>query len=115
MKPFNITLSGQELTVDSTLKDFQIYSRKSSFIAFIATQADEGKLFIQFNNGNCAIFEGVPKEIIAKAVMADSIGKLYHAELKDKFTAVKLDDNLITVAEAEDDEVLPDEDVFGFI
>lgn len=105
-KPFSIKVSGQDLIVNPVLTGFHIYNRKSSFIAYIATKVvgDIGnQLFIQFNNGAGIIIPDLPREVIAKTVAAVSIGKFFHAELKDHYPVTDVENNCITVAVEEED------------
>jgi KTSC domain len=106
---FETTVNGKTVTCDPNLKGFKIFKKQSSFINYFATHhvnKDGGDLFIQFNDGNCAVFFAVPKEVLDLSETSESIGKFYHAFIKGKYPEQSVGDNCIVekVEPVEDDE-----------
>ena len=97
-----LSINGKLCLVNDILKGFQIYDRKSSMIAYIGTNVASSELFIQFNNGKGFSYAEVPAKVLAEAIIAPSIGKFFHANIKDKFTATEVESDCITPAPVED-------------
>lgn len=48
------------------------------------------KLFLQFNNGLCYSYDDVPELIYDNLISAPSVGKFFHAEIRDKYVTTPL-------------------------
>lgn len=48
---------------------------------------EKGVLFTEFKNGNVFMYEGVPKKEFDSMLKAESVGKYFNANIKDKFKA----------------------------
>lgn len=71
-------------------------------IAYIAVNSEENKLFIQWLNGSGNIYSDVPTEVLKEITVTASVGKFWHANIKDKYESVKVDAPLISIAAPDD-------------
>lgn len=104
MKPFKQTLNNQPVLVNHLLEGWTIYHRQSSYVAYIAVNPGGDSLFIQFNNGTCFIYPGLPIDLIKEAIAAESIGKFFHAQLKGKYEGEAVESHCIQPDEEEDED-----------
>jgi hypothetical protein len=61
----------------------QIHPVTSSNIATVAWE--DGTLYLTFNKGGHYAYESVPKSTFERMLKAESVGKFFHAEIRDKF------------------------------
>ena len=59
----------------------------SSIIEEIGYDPATSTLFIKFVGGRVFSYKGVPAEIAKAAMLSESVGKYFHAEIKGKFEA----------------------------
>ncbi len=52
---------------------------------------DGTDLYLEFNNGGVYRYAEVPKKVFDDLLVAESAGKFFHAEIKPKFVATKID------------------------
>ena len=67
----------------------------SSNIAGIGYDKEESRLCIQFQNGKCYEYAGVPAEAFVDLITAKSTGKAFHALIKNggfEFKQIELSD-----------------------
>lgn len=107
---FQTTVAHKSVTVNNILKDFTIYNRASSMIAYIAVNAPTQELFIQFNNGKGFIYKEVPMIVLTGIIAAPSVGKFFHATIKDKIAGEEVESNCIVPTPEEEEE---EDDEFG--
>ena len=63
----------------------------STAIRDIRYQADRQKLFVTFTNGGAHVYVGVPGEVHRSFVEAESQGRFFVAEIRDRFPYSRLD------------------------
>ena len=63
----------------------------STAIRDIRYQADRQKLFVTFTNGGAYVYVGVPGEVHRSFVEAESQGRFFVAEIRDRFPYNRLD------------------------
>ena len=91
-----ITINDRPYQVDSRVREFAIKQKASSNVDFFGTNADEGKIFVQFKNGASYIFEGVDEATLNDVGNAESVGKFISSRVAGKFNAEKSTARLIT-------------------
>lgn len=62
----------------------------SSNIAAIAYDAEKKVLGVQFHKSGIYHYEGVPSDVHTAMLEAASVGKFFHANVKDRFTHTKM-------------------------
>ena len=112
MNTIKTRVNGAVLAVDAQLKDWVITKPNTTMIAYIAVNAPEGKLFIQWPNGTGNFYSKVPTLNLTGIVTAPSAGKFFHQFIKDRFESEKITSPLISLAPKEEDDVL-ESDEFG--
>lgn len=102
-----ITINNQSVVCNPVLADFEILKKASSNVDYFAIRRETSQFFIQFSNGKCLMYEGVPVEVLEEAKEAESIGKFHHAKIKT-YTAEEIGSRLIVIDDlAEDEEESP--------
>lgn len=82
MTTFKTKIGKQPFEVNSLLENYELHhTPQSSYVAFFGLNPEEGKFFMQFNNGTAFIYD-MPAEEQQAALAALSIGKYFHAEIK---------------------------------
>ncbi len=107
------TINQKAVLVNDAIKDYTLYQKNSTFIAYIGVKGDNS-LFIQFCNGICFIYPDLPIDLIKSALEAESISVFYHSQIKGKYEGEQLESHCIQPAKEEeeaDDEGY--EDFFG--
>ena len=74
---------------------------KSSNIAAIGYDEDQGELHVAFKSGTVYAYAGVEKAIHQKTLDAPSVGKFVSAEIVGKFSSRKLEPAAFTVTSRE--------------
>lgn len=110
---FTTTLGGKPVAARGILKGFALKKQASSLVDYFGMNQVENQLFIQFNNGVCTIYSGVPKGVLDMAHEAPSIGKFFHSFIKGKYEYEEIGNLAIKPDEQEEDEDWDaDEDLF---
>jgi len=63
----------------------------SEAISDIRYDEERAKLFIRFNDGDEYVYVGVPGEVHRSFVEADSKGRFFQAEIRDRYPYNRLD------------------------
>src|SRR5690606_10468605 len=95
-----VSINGVNYQVDERFADFTIHQKPSSNVAFFGYN-EEGRFFIQFQNGGAYVYEHIEADVIAGAVTAESIGKYYRAFIAIKNPSTKLIGKVVYSPEAE--------------
>lgn len=108
------TIDGQRFEVNDLLLNFEIHhTPQSSYVAFFGLNREESKFFMQFNKDAAFIYD-MPAEEQEDALAAESIGKFFHARIKNNYVGESI--AALSVAPAQDDDEphfadgLPDDD-----
>lgn len=103
-------INGKPCLINESIEGFQFFQKSSSYVDFfgISNQVEEesqtGQIFFQFNNGKSFIFKDVPVQVLNGAVESDSIGKYYHAAIKNQYPADEIEERSIRPDDQEDDD-----------
>jgi len=60
-------------------------SHRSSFIAQTSYEHDDGTLVIEFTDGKTFQYDDVPRGIYTALITSRSVGKAWHALIKNRF------------------------------
>lgn len=108
---FTTTINGKPVVCNTNLQGFIILKMASSNVDYYAINKPTGELFIQFLNGQCYVYDKIPKEVLELAEDCESIGKYYYKFIKGKYEEKNVGTFCIqSPASVEDDE---DEDQGG--
>jgi|GEM_PF-1540267 len=100
------TINGNAVTVDKQLEDFELLKKASTNVDYFGIRRETSHLFMQFSNGKCFMYAQVPPEVLEEAKNAESIGKFFHAKIRDRYTYEALSSNLIADAPEFDSDIL---------
>jgi lysyl-tRNA synthetase class 2 len=65
---------------------------QSKAISDISYDAERAKLFVRFNDGDRYVYVGVPGEVCRSFLDADSKGRFFAHEIRDRYPYNKLDE-----------------------
>lgn len=98
LPPFKRAVNGQAVVCNGILTDFEILKQASTMIDYFAICRQTSQLFVQFSNGACFLYNNVPVETLEAATQAESIGKFFHAQVRNKYSDTPLENNCIKIA-----------------
>lgn len=101
-QPFKAVIGGKPVICNPVLEGFELLKKASSNVDYFGISRSTGQLFIQFNNGTCFLYSGVPIETLEAAKEAESIGKFFHSAIKNKLA---IDEPIADLCIKPDDQV----------
>lgn len=115
MNTFNTTINKKPVIVNDALKSFELFQQPSTYVEYFGINREKKQIFFQFNNGKCFTFEEVTSNVLQAATAAPSIGKFFHANIKDKYDeGAPLPDRCIMPDDPEEEEESAEADFEGF-
>ncbi|HEY1025320.1 MAG TPA: KTSC domain-containing protein [Sphingobacteriaceae bacterium] len=91
-----ILLNERPHVADACLSNYTIMSKPSSNVDCYGIDCDNLNFFIQFRNGVCYFFSGVPIDVLNGAVDCESIGKYFNGKIARQYESRKVLNRLVT-------------------
>lgn len=101
---FTTTVNGKPVVCHTNLQEFKILKMASSNVDYYAINLSTNELFIQFLNGQCYVYDKIPKEVLELAEDCESIGKYYFKFIKGKYNEQKVGNLCIQPHDEEEEE-----------